>query len=245
VQTNGMILNERVRKLLELGKYNINVSIDSLNSETFEFIRQGAKFEQVMKNIKEFKDYCKAKNTSFSSCISPMRVNYKDIPSVINHYNEQNDIIWINKYYFPAKYAIWSMSSVEIKNIIEELSMVILMDINDTSKYNNEQFSGFLKILVSQYIDAVKRETITIDFQKEVIKLIKNCNKLLDNFKGISNEDVSKAKESLEYIQDSNSKKLYFYLKFLLEIFSGDKLAENLNIINKEFIKNDLESISI
>lgn len=245
VQTNGMILNEEVRKYLVKGKFDINVSIDSLIPETFESIRKGADFHKVMSNILEFKDYCESKGTNFSSCITPMRMNYSDIHDIINFYNKHDVKIWINKYYFPSKYAIWSLSSNEIFKIINELQESKIEIYGTASENNLTQYQSFGSLLKSYYESAKLRENEKLNFDKLSLSLIKLCKKNLKSHKAITNNKYDKAIELLNNLEESNKKKLYYYLKYLTDVFSGDKLAENLTLMNKEFVNQDIESVSV
>jgi MoaA/NifB/PqqE/SkfB family radical SAM enzyme len=61
VQTNGMVLNERIKNLLSRGNFQIGVSIDSLKKEVYETIRPHGKLERVMENINYFSEYSKRK----------------------------------------------------------------------------------------------------------------------------------------------------------------------------------------
>ncbi|MDD3687230.1 MAG: radical SAM protein [Bacteroidales bacterium] len=245
IQTNGMILNERIRGYLAKGNYSINVSLDSLSSETFEQIRKGAKFSKVKENIDEFRKLCNARKTNFSTCITPMRLNYKEIPSIIEYFNLHNNNIWINKYYFPAMYSIWALDSKKIKEIIDELTQKKIALHNEISNYNYIQFTNFIDVLKTYYKDAQIRENSKLDFQRESVKLLNIVRGELTNFGNFTKNNQEKTFELLAQLNDVNSKKLYYYLKLLLETYSGDKLAENLSLMNSEFIKQDIEYISI
>ncbi len=54
MDTNATLLdNDRIEKILKADPNIISVSIDGMTKETFEAIRQGAKFETVINNLKE------------------------------------------------------------------------------------------------------------------------------------------------------------------------------------------------
>jgi sulfatase maturation enzyme AslB (radical SAM superfamily) len=61
IQSNGTILNNRVKNTLTKGKFEIGISLDSLQKEVFESIRINAKFDTVISNIEYFGAYCKEK----------------------------------------------------------------------------------------------------------------------------------------------------------------------------------------
>lgn len=62
IQTNGTILSDRIRKILELKQIEISISIDAFNRDDYEFIRKNGNFEKVIKNTLIFNEIAKSKN---------------------------------------------------------------------------------------------------------------------------------------------------------------------------------------
>jgi len=54
VTTNGTVMNDRVRYILNKLKFNINISIDSLDKNVFEKIRKNSQLEIVLSNLQYF-----------------------------------------------------------------------------------------------------------------------------------------------------------------------------------------------
>ncbi|MGM0650856.1 MAG: radical SAM protein, partial [Bacteroidota bacterium] len=81
------IVNNDIKALMEAGNFFLNVSIDSMNKTTYEQIRKGASFEQVMKNLNYFMDYSKRKNTILSMPVCPLTLNYKELPDIVKFCN--------------------------------------------------------------------------------------------------------------------------------------------------------------
>lgn len=243
VQTNGTILNDKVRLILEKCSFNINVSIDSLRKENFELIRKGANYDMVMQNIQEFRAYCKKNGTNFNSCITPLKYNAEEIPVLIDYYNKNNDTIWINKYYFPAEHSIWALKSSSIYKIIQSISLVRFEHKSSTSEYNLKQFADFLSILKHDYREAIKRETQIMNFSKKNTHLLKKIRLMIEKQQFISQEDYSKINILLNGIQDVNPQKLYYYLKQLLSSFSGDKLIEILTMFDSRTLIRDIKKV--
>jgi len=96
VTSNGTMLNERVRDILSRGKFDVNISIDSLVKENFEMIRQNASFEVFRKNLDYFFNYCKTKRTNFTSCTCIMTNNFQDVPAIFRFANEKKFTMFIN-----------------------------------------------------------------------------------------------------------------------------------------------------
>lgn len=244
VQTNGTILNDEVRNTLNKGRFNINVSIDSLDKETLQLIRKGSVYKTLFSNIQEFRDYCNKKNTVFSSCITPMRQNIREMPSIIKYFNHINTKVWINKYYFPAQYAVWTLNSKEIGRIINIFSNIKFITPNDISKYNIIQFHSYIKVLYSYYKDAQIRES-----NRDSIEVISNKTKQIiisiNKKNGVEkNEQI--LFELYDKLDNINKIKIYYFLKKLTSVFTGDKLSELLlHSNNSVFIEKEIESISI
>ncbi len=88
ITTNATTLNPRTKKLLEkmLGaglEVSFNVSIDSVGKETYEAIRVGACYEQVMENIAWLSEYTKKRNAHLGFSVCPMVINRFEIPDLV------------------------------------------------------------------------------------------------------------------------------------------------------------------
>lgn len=241
VQTNGTILTPQIKEFLANGKYDINVSVDSLDPGLFSIIRKGAKLDNVLNNIEQFAAICRKNGTEFSSCITPMIDNCLELPSIIEYYNNKlKSKIWINKYYFPAQYAIWALSPEKIGEIYNKLSLFKPAFNDEISKYNAAQFYDFLSSLNAYKTDSLNRANTDINFKREISKQLKS---IIKDLKTISDNNYSKTVSKLEIFNETPAKQSYFYLKKLLEIFAGDKLAENVLMLDKDFIFNDIKYI--
>ena len=84
IQTNGTILNDRIKKLMERGRFHINISIDSLNKENFEKIRKNADYKQTMNNVAWFKEFSEHSHTHIGIIPTPNRLNWPDLPELVN-----------------------------------------------------------------------------------------------------------------------------------------------------------------
>lgn len=85
LQTNGLLLDTKWTELLT--KYNIVVlfSIDGTTKETYEHIRRGAKFENLLKSMAAFDEYKKKYNSNAAKtlCVCIMRTNYMEIEGFV------------------------------------------------------------------------------------------------------------------------------------------------------------------
>ena len=92
ILTNGLLLNEKnINKLIKMNAV-LNFSIDSPIKETYEFIRKGAKFENLIYNIlllNKIKKEMKS-NAKFNINMVVMKRNYKEIPDMIKFAKKYN-----------------------------------------------------------------------------------------------------------------------------------------------------------
>jgi len=144
VQTNGTVLNERIKKLLERGRFNINISIDSLNKENFETIRKNASFENTIKNVDFFKNYCLRKGTHIGIIPTPNRLNWQDIPGLTNWASAMGAGIYYNTLITPLELALWNLPPEKLEAIHSELASKEIIRNNSVAKKNAQGYNDFL-----------------------------------------------------------------------------------------------------
>ena len=65
--TNGLLLNEDLINMLNKYRVNLQVSVDAVDKKTYEEIRVGAKFENLLKKIELLKNFRDKRNSSIYS----------------------------------------------------------------------------------------------------------------------------------------------------------------------------------
>lgn len=151
VQSNGTVLNSRVKSLLEKGRFEIGISLDGLSKSTYEGIRKNANFERVLENIAYFADYCKRKNTCFRISVCAMRENWREIPLFL-HFCEQYDAqLEIHNVWFPPNSSLWNLEKEMLKEIVDYLSDKI--DLNQPLKKSNNlrNYQAFIQQVQTWY----------------------------------------------------------------------------------------------
>lgn len=118
ITTNGTVLNNRVKRLLEKGNFDITISVDSLIPEKYEAIRVGAKYERVMEHVRYFSQYCKERDTYLNINFCPMQDNWKEIPSLLGFCQSMEATIYFSIVYEPYSKSMQWLSIDELENLI-------------------------------------------------------------------------------------------------------------------------------
>ncbi|MDY0277891.1 MAG: radical SAM protein [Acholeplasma sp.] len=155
IQTNGTILNDEIKSILENGKFNIIISVDSLKKDNFEHIRKNGNFESFYNNLLWFISFCKREKrfVGFTTCL--MRQNWMEMPNIISFCNNQEISITFNKVYQPPNCAIWGSSYSYIKQVNNYLNQIVLPSDNYI-EYNNFMAFNDLKNLISEWENEAK-----------------------------------------------------------------------------------------
>lgn len=100
VQTNGLLIKKMYQKnrhLFEKLK-TLNVSIDGATKTTYENLRRGGSFENLIENLKFIKNTRSAHGFDFVLHFVVQKKNYKEIPLMIDLGREMGaDKIWFNR----------------------------------------------------------------------------------------------------------------------------------------------------
>jgi len=147
VQTNGTILNNKVKAIMEKGRFEIGVSLDSIVKQTFEEIRTNAKFENVMENIHYFSKYCKKKETAFRLSICVMRNNWKDLPQYIELCNRLGAYASFHKVIVPANLSLYSWKSEELKKVHDYLAQFVPVSENNLEQTNANHYHDYVQLI--------------------------------------------------------------------------------------------------
>lgn len=144
VVTNGTVLTDKVRNYLKNLNFTITVSFDAMNKELFESIRVGADFDKVKANIEEYNILLNGKGLSLS--FTPMKINCREVPLVIDYCNTMNATINLSFVENPAEMALWTMPSNELKDLeiyYEKHKFQYYSGVN--AEYNIKAFRQFVR----------------------------------------------------------------------------------------------------
>lgn len=117
INTNGTILNERVKQMLFQGNFDISLSLDSIVPETYAKIRVNATLSKTLENVRFFYNYCKNKGTIFSIWACPMTLNCFEIPDLLTYFNNMQVPVYFNHVQRPDALTLKSLAVDELKNL--------------------------------------------------------------------------------------------------------------------------------
>lgn len=241
VQTNGTLLNQRIKTLLEKGNFSINISIDSLDKNTFETIRKGAEFENVMANLKYFSNYCSINNQHFGISVCLMKLNRYEIPDMVYFCNKNNFEIYFNRVWYPSHLALWNSTSEYLSDVIDYYDKFSFESGNEIQKKNATSFKDIIALLIEWKSEAQKKEE-NIRKLPEIDNPQKTTEKIVLSIK----------KKSLQIYNEEISNLCINKFENLLKCFTIDKemkylLAEisiiPIEILIDELIKNSPERL--
>jgi molybdenum cofactor biosynthesis enzyme MoaA len=118
LQTNGTIYNSRIEDLLKRGRFQIGVSIDSLNPELFEKIRKNSSLSEVLKNLDKFINLTMKSGSFVNVSVCPMQENWMEVPQIVNFCNRKNVFIYFNTVYSKG-FNLQEFDAARLKAIID------------------------------------------------------------------------------------------------------------------------------
>jgi molybdenum cofactor biosynthesis enzyme MoaA len=118
VQTNGTILNERIKTTLTKLPFEIGISLDAVTPALYEQIRVGASFKILESNIKYYEQYTLRNHSHLSVIATPIILNRFEIPGIVEFCNKNAYHLHFSILERPYQVAIWSLNSAEIEKIL-------------------------------------------------------------------------------------------------------------------------------
>ncbi len=163
VQTNGTILNARVKDYLQRGNFKIGVSLDSLHKATFESIRKNATLEPVIEHIYHFAAYSREKGNTMSIAMCVMRENWHEMPAFVLFCNNIGANVTFHKVWAPLKYAIHTLPSAELDEMVIELKRFACPAATPLERRNKNHYEYYLAQIERWRTEAAGREAAPVD----------------------------------------------------------------------------------
>ncbi|MBK8659525.1 MAG: radical SAM protein [Bacteroidetes bacterium] len=144
VVTNGSTLNQRIKDLLQRGKFKINISIDSVDKQTYEAVRCNASFDHLMDNFKWFVQYGRENDQRVNIPVCPLTNNWRGIPELVRFANTHDVSINFVHVDRPFTLALSRASYTLLDEIIVYYQAQFFEDVSHSSKVNIRRFEGLI-----------------------------------------------------------------------------------------------------
>jgi MoaA/NifB/PqqE/SkfB family radical SAM enzyme len=204
--TNGTVLNDNVRNILESGKFHLNISLDSLDKRNYESIRKGANFDKTIVNLNYFMQYMEKFKIPLVITTCVMQQNWYDIIGIINYCNKNNIIFNYSSVFFPKNCSVWNSSIGLLEKIIKTYKSIYLPQNNGIQETNCNTFTALLQQII-QWKKNLKRNTQLLDL---LAKLPKN------DLENLLNKNILHLSESfnLSHVEKNDyENRIYAYIK--------------------------------
>lgn len=145
VQTNGTVLNDKIKSILERGNFNINVSVDSFDDNRYAMIRRGSHLSHVKTNLEWFRSYCITNHRFWGITSCAMQANCNEFEAIVNSWNAYEARGWFSVVWFPPSQALWNMPVEALEQIQKKFLEVDLPEQTETEIYNKQVFQSLEK----------------------------------------------------------------------------------------------------
>jgi MoaA/NifB/PqqE/SkfB family radical SAM enzyme len=119
ITTNATIYTERVRRVIEALSPNVVISIDGASIETYDAIRVGAHFPDVVANIDRFRSDLGPGKVSLTHCL--MTGNWHEFADLLALAEERDLHVGVNIVRFPAVHSLYQLPADELAHVVERL----------------------------------------------------------------------------------------------------------------------------
>lgn len=147
VVTNGTVLNDKLKGLLERGRFRINVSIDSVSAQTYATIRRHSDLALVLTNFRWFCEYGERKNLRVNIPVCLLTLNWRELPDMVQFANSNGASINFVHVDRPFRLALLYQDRDYLAEVITQLEMTTFDVVFPVSEANVARFSGMLQEL--------------------------------------------------------------------------------------------------
>jgi MoaA/NifB/PqqE/SkfB family radical SAM enzyme len=160
IQSNGSYLPPAFLDMLESGQFEIGISIDAPDKETFEKIRVNAVFEEVEQNIRTLLSYKKRGKVFLNFNYCPLTVNWNALPQMVEYANKADVALKIVNVETPRHLALQYRSAAFLNEVYAELKGFSpqVQEQSIITQRNAETFRHFLITIESYRMAAEKRD---------------------------------------------------------------------------------------
>ncbi len=158
IATNGTIINDKARRMMERCNVHVNISIDSLIPERYAAIRVDGDLDEVLANFEEYRGYCQAGGRNLAVMVNPMRVNWDEMADFVWFASERDVFLWFNTIRYPEHLALHNLTAEELAHVHDTLAAAPLPTpadgpAGDACRGNREVFERFVHTQVATWRD--------------------------------------------------------------------------------------------
>ncbi|HOY31923.1 MAG TPA: radical SAM protein [Bacteroidales bacterium] len=173
ITTNANTFTQKVRELLNKKlRLSFNVSLDSLNEETYAQIRRNGSLQKAIENIDRFAEYVNEHNTSLGFLVCPLKYNWKELPHFVDFANKYKATLSYHVVFKPAEHALWSFSSEILKEIALYLKSFKFSSYDFNSRINVRSYKALVTLIETWQLKASAREQKQQQLHNEMMKSI-------------------------------------------------------------------------
>ena len=201
VVTNGTVLNDKIKRLLELGNFSINLSFETTVKETYEKIRVNANYDTVISNMEYFAKVLRQQEKTLQIPACALKSNCKEIPDLVRFCNENEYHLTILTTYRDIDVAAWSLSSDQLRDLKDYYLQQTFTTHNWNSNDNVANFRNYVSTLDRWISDAERKENFQNEFDLKTNKVADLKNRLFTNMENclketsLSEDDFGKKRE--------------------------------------------------
>jgi len=237
VQTNGTILNDNIKELIEKGNFHINVSIDAASENLYSKIRRGGDLKNTLSNLKYFADYSKKRNIMPGITACAMQDNIYELPALLELANNNNARLWFSDVYFPFTNALWVLNSNTLARYIAFLSEQKFSISSEICRHNIKVYTDFVERLKYFWVQSERRSIIRTDVLERKLKRLfgtENDAMILEKIEKALLD--LKNKQVINLVAEIQKHHNSYFVYTLFKNMSVEKLAENFKAL---VIEND------
>ncbi|MBP6456127.1 MAG: radical SAM protein [Chitinophagaceae bacterium] len=147
IQTNGTILNNRVKKIIEHKNVHLSISIDSLQKEMYEKIRKNASFVRLMEHMDYFIERSKKHNQIININFCVMTNNWMEVPEMIQFCNTNNFSLSLIPVEFPRYLSLRSLNVNKLNEIVSHYSKPEYNNLFSSNKFNGDKITNLISYI--------------------------------------------------------------------------------------------------
>jgi len=119
ITTNGTIYTPRVARIVELLQPSIVISLDGASNETYDQIRVGAHFDDVIANLDRFHAELGPLKISLTTCL--MRSNWHEFAKLLTLAEARGLYVGVNVVRFPEHQSLYQLPADELAPVVEAM----------------------------------------------------------------------------------------------------------------------------